>query len=146
VRRFGAGDRRDAGLLFARFVFVAAMMTLDEARDWCATNGVTILEDLEARRLTLMLFGTEVSASADLPDDSTETWQAVFRRLAGNLRLRAQLKERSRAYLMAKRAGGAPHLAPAPGAGGAAGAAGAPASAAGRARPDRGGRQATRRR
>ena len=87
------------------------MLTLDQARDWCAAHGVTILEDLEARRLTLSLFGTDVSASASLPDDSAETWQVVFCRLVGNLRLRAELKERSRAYLLSKRLGSAPQIA-----------------------------------
>lgn len=85
-------------------------MTLDQARAWCADHGVTILQDHETRLLTLSLFGSDVSASEPLADDSLETWQAAFCRLAAKLRLRAELKERSRALIQAKRARSVPGL------------------------------------
>jgi hypothetical protein len=85
-------------------------MTLDQARDWCAEQGVTILQNHETGLLTLSLFGSDVSVSEPLSDDSLEAWQATFCRLASKLRLRAELKERSRAHIQAKRARSSPGL------------------------------------
>ncbi|HEU4409897.1 MAG TPA: hypothetical protein VFS43_31880 [Polyangiaceae bacterium] len=85
-------------------------MTLDQARDWCAEQGVTILQNHETGLLTLSLFGSDVSVSEPLADDSLEAWQASFCRLASKLRLRAELKERSRAHIRAKQARSSPGL------------------------------------